>query len=178
MNQFASDLGSESTDMLLIPDDFEQQVAECQHFLKSLRTQPEFHSLEDPLPSSQWKELAMFEITYVELKVWLDRTRSLIQNRRNTSLSRCESYLTQDCLTELTMRETDLNRLRTLSANLNRPRGCQTLGDLKLTGSRSSTRVAAEMEEVELLWELTTAELAKQSYQCNYERTIRGLLMA
>ncbi|KAA0200551.1 hypothetical protein FBUS_11387, partial [Fasciolopsis buskii] len=93
MIQLASDLGSDPADWVLVPADFEQKVAECQHFITYLKTQSEFHSAEDPVPSLQWKELAMFEITYTELKVWLDRTRTLMQNRRNTSLSRCESYL-------------------------------------------------------------------------------------
>lgn len=76
------------------------------------------------------------------------------------------------------MRETDLNRLRTLCTNLNGTRDCQSSNDSRLSGSGPCARIVSEMEEVELLWEMTAVELSKQSYQCNYDRTIRGLLLS
>lgn len=39
MIQLASDLGSDPADWVLVPADFEQKVAECQHFITYLKTQ-------------------------------------------------------------------------------------------------------------------------------------------
>ncbi|KAF5403182.1 hypothetical protein PHET_02785 [Paragonimus heterotremus] len=131
---------SDSESSLIISEDFVRLRNECAELLHDM------NSWIDRLdnrpntnrPFTHPRNLSAFQVTYIELRQWLNYIQRCSHRRSNMSLCRCESYLSQNYLEALISRETDFNRLCVL--------GCEILnGDI--SSSSLSSMLASFFED-------------------------------
>ncbi|KER20469.1 hypothetical protein T265_15309 [Opisthorchis viverrini] len=164
------------TDGLLRSGEFHSLHCECVHLLQEIHNQQYMapNRATGSVGFPQVKNLTTFQMTYMELRRWLTRIRGLYQAKFNSSLCRSESCLHQfHCLLSFKpfaikqqylrafgSRETDMSRLQTLGEVLLRElSGADSLGLDVQSGAIAGINIADQLDEVNRLWQDTTAGL-------------------